>query len=1209
VVVTNRTAAFTELALVDHQLSLRSRFRIEQPLAGGNITFDSRSRRLLALEEGNGRLWILPSAADGRLDTSRPEAVDLGHLALREPRGLAVDPRSGELFILDAAVPCLLRLAPDAGGGFESARVSVVDLRGLGASALRGLALHPATRRLHLLDRGQNALYEITASGHLVAAHDLSAAGVHDPQALALAPSGDSTDDPAALSVFVADAGRRVLGARGLLPANGVAGAGIVELSLAPPQPQLSPNSVLIPLFVNSTHTSEFDPPSPDPSGVEYIPARGSLWIADGEVDEVPIWEGENVFEATPTGVLLDAHTTISFSAEPTGVTLNPSNQRLFYSDDSVRKVFEVDPGPDGVHHTADDVVSSFSTSAFGANDPEGVAYDPGAGSLFIVSGLDSEVWRVHPGPNGVFDGVNPSGDDVVTHFDTAALGVIDPEGIAFNPDSGRLYIVGQPVSQVAELTTSGALVQWIDISAAGAVKPAGLAYGPTSTDPAARSLYIVDRGLDNNTHPEENDGRLFEFAVVFGPATNAAPVVSAGLNQSIPLASAASLDGSVSDDGLPNPPGSVTTAWSKLSGPGSVSFDNANAIDTTATFSTAGSYLLRLTASDGGLSSSDEVTVDVVAPDEVRISFGADDAEERVNGSVALGNNDLELVENNEGGVSGNQTVGLRFRDVTVERGSQITDAYAQFQADESHSGPTTLTIQGQAADNAPVFVNSSGNISSRPRTAASASWSPGPWTVGQAGAAQRTVNIAPVIQEIVSRPGWASGNALVLIITGTGKRVAEPFEGTPVGAPLLHIESDPPPPANQPPSVNAGPDQTVPFPVANLDGIVTDDGLPDPPAAVTTTWTKVSGPGTVSFGSPNALETTATFSVPGSYVLRLTANDSALSASDDVALTVSDGSANQAPSVSAGADQAITLPATASLHGTLTDDGLPNPPGAVTTSWSQLSGPGTVSFGNASAVDTTATFSAPGSYVLRLTANDGGLSANDDVTVQVNGQVPIAVVTRAAIHSSTDATSYAFQSITASNGRLYVVFVHTATGSGAAPAVTSVSGAGLSFSEIGTPGGLLYSGAGVRRIQAWRALASAGAGTGSIVINLGGTSIGMDAVLLEVTGMDSSGANGSGAVGQTATGSVTSGTSLQLSLGAFGNSNNRPLAFFSHRMAEETTPEAGYSELDDGSHSAPVTGAQCEWHASAPETTPSASWLSAAAAGGFALELKVAP
>ena len=94
--------------------------------------------------------------------------------------------------------------------------------------------------------------------------------------------------------------------------------------------------------------------------------------------------------------------------------------------------------------------------------------------------------------------------------------------------------------------------------------------------------------------------------------------------------------------------------------------------------------------------------------------------------------------------------------------------------------------------------------------------------------------------------------------------------------------------------------------------------------------------------------------------------------------------GTPNEAPAVSAGADQTITLPGGASLDGTATDDGLPG--GALATVWSKASGPGAVTFADASAVDTTAGFSEAGSYVLRLTASDGALSASDDVTITVS-------------------------------------------------------------------------------------------------------------------------------------------------------------------------------------------------------------------------------
>src|SRR4029079_11046436 len=74
---------------------------------------------------------------------------------------------------------------------------------------------------------------------------------------------------------------------------------------------------------------------------------------------------------------------------------------------------------------------------------------------------------------------------------------------------------------------------------------------------------------------------------------TNSAPVVHAGPDQAVTLGMLATLNGTAADDGLPT--GSILSiAWSKVSGPGVVTFANPNAAATTAAFSVAGTYVLR---------------------------------------------------------------------------------------------------------------------------------------------------------------------------------------------------------------------------------------------------------------------------------------------------------------------------------------------------------------------------------------------------------------------------------------------------------------------------------------------------------------------------------------------------------------------------------------------------------------------------------------
>jgi hypothetical protein len=108
------------------------------------------------------------------------------------------------------------------------------------------------------------------------------------------------------------------------------------------------------------------------------------------------------------------------------------------------------------------------------------------------------------------------------------------------------------------------------------------------------------------------------------------------------------------------------------------------------------------------------------------------------------------------------------------------------------------------------------------------------------------------------------------------------------------------------------------------------------------------------------------------------------------DLELTADTYPPNQAPAVSPGPNQSITLPAIASLNGTVTDDGLPVPPGLLTLGWSKLSGPGTVTFANSTTPATTASFSASGTYVLKLSGYDGMFETTNYVTITAFSELP---------------------------------------------------------------------------------------------------------------------------------------------------------------------------------------------------------------------------
>lgn len=92
----------------------------------------------------------------------------------------------------------------------------------------------------------------------------------------------------------------------------------------------------------------------------------------------------------------------------------------------------------------------------------------------------------------------------------------------------------------------------------------------------------------------------------------------------------------------------------------------------------------------------------------------------------------------------------------------------------------------------------------------------------------------------------------------------------------------------ANRAPTVRVSSPTTVTLPSsARLVATVEDDGQPD--SNVVVTWSRVSGPGEVTFESPNAPVTEASFSEPGPYVLLLSANDGETITSQEVTVVAS--------------------------------------------------------------------------------------------------------------------------------------------------------------------------------------------------------------------------------------------------------------------------------------------------------------------------------
>ena len=191
------------------------------------------------------------------------------------------------------------------------------------------------------------------------------------------------------------------------------------------------------------------------------------------------------------------------------------------------------------------------------------------------------------------------------------------------------------------------------------------------------------------------------------------------------------------------------------------------------------------------------------------QLALRSDVAEEMAcsDNAVEVGSSDLEMPLDHQGvrnaGEEFNceQIIGIRFEGMNIANGASVSDAFLTFDVDETPTtcsaqgaeaaeecaraaaAPVSLRIRAQAADDAEAIASAPADLSRRSKTRAEVLWSPRPWLVVHA--LKRSPDISSVLQEVVNRPGWREGNAILLTVekaSGDGSRIAEAeFGATP--------------------------------------------------------------------------------------------------------------------------------------------------------------------------------------------------------------------------------------------------------------------------------------------------------------------------------------------------------------------------------------------------------------------------------------------
>lgn len=145
-------------------------------------------------------------------------------------------------------------------------------------------------------------------------------------------------------------------------------------------------------------------------------------------------------------------------------------------------------------------------------------------------------------------------------------------------------------------------------VSNASGFEVAADRFNPVTFDEVTTAKVRLEMDSDAEFSTGILEWRVFDS----GKSPDFAPIVKAGSDRVVILGGKTYLQGSTK---VLKPSNSSTIEWAKVSGPGGVQFADAKALKTTAAFSAAGEYQLKLTAAQNALSSSDTLSVRVENP------------------------------------------------------------------------------------------------------------------------------------------------------------------------------------------------------------------------------------------------------------------------------------------------------------------------------------------------------------------------------------------------------------------------------------------------------------------------------------------------------------------------------------------------------------------------------------------------------------------
>src|SRR5687768_15380171 len=244
---------------------------------------------------------------------------------------------------------------------------------------------------------------------------------------------------------------------------------------------------------VRSLSTSEYG--VADPKGLVFSSEANTFLILDGSA---------NVTQITMDEEHAGTRNIPEVQNDPLNAAFNQKTGSLLVFNRGTSELIQIRADGKGLS-------TRFGANSFGVTDPQGLAFDPVDGRMFILDAGNAQIVSVVPHPTQRFD------SNAVQRISMNNLGSGLLKGLAYHPGSGNLYVSEPGQKKLYELTQSGDLVASFDLATLGISNPTAMTFAPSvdnTDDPSIQDLFILDTGVVSSQQGEPSESQIVELSL-----------------------------------------------------------------------------------------------------------------------------------------------------------------------------------------------------------------------------------------------------------------------------------------------------------------------------------------------------------------------------------------------------------------------------------------------------------------------------------------------------------------------------------------------------------------------------------------------------------------------------------------------------------------------------------------------------------------------